>query len=107
MVWALIGTLALFLINARFFQWSQMHYFFINTLIGLFLLYFVQGISIIFFYLNIKNILGFMRVLFYILLLQLFMFMPVGPIMIAILGMSDHWTSIREKLYKKHKEQKR
>lgn len=94
-VWVMIGTLALALLNSKFLHILPVAFVCTNLLFGLFILYFFQGLAVFIFTLDIRGIRGLIRIALYIFAFYLFVF---TFILLTFLGFFDSWMDLRGRL---------
>lgn len=93
LVWHVVLSLTLFLVNFKFFKISFLHFVVLNFLLVTSLAYFFQGFSIVVDFFHRKKITGFLRFLFYFFML--IFFQPVA-FALVFLGFFDHWLDVRK-----------
>ena len=92
-VWCVVASLALLLINFKFFENPLLHFVLLNFLIIMALVYFLQGLSIVVDFFHRKKIVGFLQFLFYFFML---IFFQVVAFSLIFLGFFDHWLDVRK-----------
>lgn len=92
-VWAVIACIGLTLTHRYLFEISFLFPIIINTLIVLTFTYFLQGLTIIVFYLDKKGVRPFFRIAIYCFILLLFQTLGI---VIVSLGFFDSWFDFRK-----------
>lgn len=93
LVWACIALLFILIFNKVLFKFEPLHFLGLNLILGLGVVYFLQGVSVFVAILNRWKIFGFLRFLAYLLVLATFyfsLFLFVG------LGFFDSWLDLRK-----------
>lgn len=96
-VWACIAILFILIVNKVLFKFEPLHFLSLNLILGLGVVYFLQGIAVFFELLNRWKIFGFLRLLVYLLIFATFYF---SVFLFVGLGFFDSWLDLR-KLEKK------
>lgn len=92
-VWIVISCLTLFLLNVYLIQIEKIEFFLLNFFIVFLTLYFFQGLSILSFYLVVKKVASWVKLICYSLLL--IFIQPLGVLLIAA-GFFDSWFNFRK-----------
>lgn len=97
LVWACIVFLFILILNKVFLKFEPLHFLTLNLILGLGVVYFLQGISVFVEMLNRWKIFGFLRLLVYFLVFTTIYF---SAFLFVALGFFDSWLDLR-KLEKK------
>ncbi len=92
-IWVVISCLTLFLLNVYFVRLEKLEFLLLNFFIVFLTLYFFQGLSIISFYLAVKRLASWIRLLCYSLLL---LFIQPFGILLIVVGFFDSWFNFRK-----------